>query len=451
MIAGFTFWSLSVDLHWPVWLSVLVVLFVEAPLMGLIIERVLMRPLSRAGVDVTLTITLGLLLFLVGLATLIWDPETARVVPAFFASTSVGIGGIQVSGQEIMVVATAAVVAIVLRLFLYRTRMGTTLRGVVDNRELVALSGASPVRYAQLGWVIGSILAAVAGILLAADGHSRHHDTDPARDQRLRGGDGGTTAKSPPDLRRRPGPRPGAGLPGRIPAGRSFLTQLQPVVPMVFLFAALLIFPERRIELRSPSLRMPRVASGWESAGGAIVFVGFVWLVSGWLSQANQETAAHGIAVGLVMLSLVLLTGYGGQVSLCQLTFAGLGAFAMGRVAGGDSWIGSAGRGRPVSRRRRLGRLACASSAGPLPCPGDPGVRVRPWITASSRTARPGAERRDPDRAADALRAVDAIRPGVPRLHQRRIRPVRRWHPAAFAVRSTGVGSSPWRAVPPRR
>ena len=45
-------------------------------------------------------------------------------------------------------------------------------------------------------------------------------------------------------------------------------------------------------------------------------------------------------AFAIVILSLVLLTGYGGQISLAQMTFAGLGAFAMGRVAGGDSLWG---------------------------------------------------------------------------------------------------------------
>jgi branched-chain amino acid transport system permease protein len=44
--------------------------------------------------------------------------------------------------------------------------------------------------------------------------------------------------------------------------------------------------------------------------------------------------------LGIIMLSLVLLVGYAGQVSLCQMTFAGLGAFAMGQVASGASWWG---------------------------------------------------------------------------------------------------------------
>ncbi len=64
------------------------------------------------------------------------------------------------------------------------------------------------------------------------------------------------------------------------------------------------------------------------------------WVVSAHLSSANLATAGHGMAFAIIMLSLVLLVGYGGQVSLCQLTFAGLGAFAMGEVAGGGSWLG---------------------------------------------------------------------------------------------------------------
>ena len=47
-------------------------------------------------------------------------------------------------------------------------------------------------------------------------------------------------------------------------------------------------------------------------------------------------TLAAGLALGIVGLSLVLLTGYAGQVVLCQLTFMGVGAFVMGKVAGGS-------------------------------------------------------------------------------------------------------------------
>ena len=51
-------------------------------------------------------------------------------------------------------------------------------------------------------------------------------------------------------------------------------------------------------------------------------------------------TVSTGLVFGIVALSLVLLTGYAGQVSLCQLTFVGIGSFAMGHIAGGGSWLG---------------------------------------------------------------------------------------------------------------
>ena len=46
------------------------------------------------------------------------------------------------------------------------------------------------------------------------------------------------------------------------------------------------------------------------------------------------------MALGIVGLSLVLLTGYSGQVSLCQFSFMGIGAFLMGKIAGGGSLLG---------------------------------------------------------------------------------------------------------------
>jgi branched-chain amino acid transport system permease protein len=59
------------------------------------------------------------------------------------------------------------------------------------------------------------------------------------------------------------------------------------------------------------------------------------------LTSTNLQYATQGLSLGIVMLSLVLLTGYGGQVSLCQLTFAGLGAYAMSKVGGsGGSLLG---------------------------------------------------------------------------------------------------------------
>ena len=58
-------------------------------------------------------------------------------------------------------------VAVALRLLFYSTRTGVALRAVVDDPELLAMSGCSPNRMSQYGWILGFVMAALAGVLLA--------------------------------------------------------------------------------------------------------------------------------------------------------------------------------------------------------------------------------------------------------------------------------------------
>src|SRR5205085_11636743 len=86
--------------------------------------------------------------------------------------------------------------------------------------------------------------------------------------------------------------------------------------------------------------RPPRVASLRESLVAGAGFVAIAAVLSAVLSPDNLFTAGQGIVFAIIMLSLVLLTGYAGQVSLAQMTFVGIGAFSMGKFFGGDSLWG---------------------------------------------------------------------------------------------------------------
>ena len=111
--------------------------------------------------------------------------------------------------------------------------------------------------------------------------------------------------------------------------------------------------------------------------------MGLALLIGPTLSKSNLQTASHGVVLGVIMLSLVLLIGYGGQVSLCQMTFAGLGAFAMGQVANGASWWGvlaAVGLAAAVGAIIALRRCACAGSTWRW----RPSRSRRPWIPGSS-------------------------------------------------------------------
>jgi branched-chain amino acid transport system permease protein len=77
-----------------------------------------------------------------------------------------------------------------------------------------------------------------------------------------------------------------------------------------------------------------------QSLLGAVVLIVVGTILALSVGGAALQPLTQGLALGIVGLSLVLLTGYAGQISLCQLTFLGVGAFVMGKISGGDSWWG---------------------------------------------------------------------------------------------------------------
>ena len=334
MVAAFTYWQLTVDWGVPSWLGLPLVLLVLAPLLGALVERVLVRPLYGAPVGVTLVVTLGLLLSLIGLANIAWPPTVTRVLPKFFDGRTVTLSSLVISGNQLLVILAAAAVAVSLRLLFTRTVTGIAMRAVVDDQDLVALAGTYPQQVAQLSWALGASLAALAGILLA-----------PLVNLDILGLTllviNGYAAAMVGRLRSLPLTVAGAlalGLGDAYLVGYApgdVVDVIKPALPMFLLFGAVLFLRQER--LRSGSLtgvRMPRTPSLRQSVASGAVLVVVVWWLSGQLGEGRLATVGQGLVLGFIMLSLVLLSGYGGQVSLCQMTFVGLGAFAMGRVGG---------------------------------------------------------------------------------------------------------------------
>jgi len=349
MFAAFSYWQLTVAWHWPPLVALALLLLVGAPLLGAAVEVVLMRRLYGATADRMLMVTLGLLLILVGVAVAIWgNPANPQIVPPFFAGHSVTIAGVVVTWQQLLVVLAAAAIALTLRVFFKRFRAGIAMRAVVDDPELLALAGASPHRIARHGWMLGISLAALAGILLAPAVGSTGLNVDTLTLLVINGYAAAVVGR----LRNLPLTFAGGlalgladayaigYLPGRLPD--SIVSQIPSVMPIVFLFIALLLIPAARLVAagRLPVHMPARVAGGRESVAGAILLVAAVAVVSPLLNGLALSSVSQGFALGIVALSLVLLTGYAGQVSLCQLTFLGVGAYTMAKVGGGGSWWG---------------------------------------------------------------------------------------------------------------
>lgn len=343
MLAAFTYWQLSVPWGWPVPLALAAVLLVLAPLFGVLVERLLIRPVQGAPVDLSLVITLGLLLSLIGLASLLWKPTTARVLPEFFAGRDVQLGSLAVTVNQLVVVAIALCVALALKVFFSRTRTGIAMRAVVDDPKLAAMTGVRPARIQQLSWALGASLASLAGILLAP---LVTLDIFLLTLLVINGYAAALVGR----LKSLPLTAVGAlllGLSvtyavGYLPSG-GILSQVQAVIPMAFLFVVLVLLKPARLQTSTGSgPAVPTVPGLRQSlAWAGVVVVGAVAL-STTLSASGLATGARTFALAMTLLSLVLLTGYSGQVSLCQLTFVGLGAFAMGTVGAGPLGLLSA-------------------------------------------------------------------------------------------------------------
>jgi branched-chain amino acid transport system permease protein len=330
MMAAFLYWELRVNQHWPAPVALVAVILVAAPLAGAVIERFLMRGLNNATFATSLVVTVGLMLGLVGLANTVWEPESRRLPEFFGRDSGFRIVDAFVTWHQVITVAVAIAVAFALRFILYRARIGVAMRAQVDDRNLAALNGGRPGRISMMSWALGSSLAAVAGILLAPLLQLNVLVLTVLVVNAF-------AAAMVGRLRNLPHTFVGAlvlGLAesyavGYLPRGGIF-QNFKPAIPTLFLFLVLLAMPEARLRgarlaraarTHSPSLR--------ESLVGAGVVVLAAYALTGMVDDADLLRLGEALALGLIMLSLVPLTGYGGQVSLCQMTFAGLGAFAM--------------------------------------------------------------------------------------------------------------------------
>jgi branched-chain amino acid transport system permease protein len=340
MLMAFVYWQVRYDWGWPTPVSLAFVLLVAAPLLGALVERTLARNLARASLVSSLVVTIGLLLVLMAVALNIWPPEGRRV-DGFFSPGGFDLGPVFVTWHQATTVLVALAVAIGLRLLMFRTRAGVTMRAVVDHRSLATLTGARPGLTSALSWALGASLAALAGILLA-----------PVLQLNVQALTllvvNAYAAAMVGRLRSVPLTFVGAlvlGLVesyavGYLPSDGIF-TNLRVAMPTLLLFVALLLIPEGRVRPGADIVaRMPRptgLSRSVLAAAGLVAAAGLFALLA---DEATLSRVAPGLALGLVALSLVPLTGWAGQVSLCQMTFAGLGAFAMAELAPGGSAVG---------------------------------------------------------------------------------------------------------------
>jgi branched-chain amino acid transport system permease protein len=164
MFSTFIAWGLT-EAGIAVGLAVLITLAVSF-VGGMVIERVIIRPVE-GGQELTLVVvTLGLFILINGLARWIWGPQN-RGFPRLFPDDPVAVGSIETSVEALALVAVLLGVAGVLYLIFQRTRLGLAMRAAAVNPEASRIVGIPVGRMLMLGWGMAAVCGAVAGVLVA--------------------------------------------------------------------------------------------------------------------------------------------------------------------------------------------------------------------------------------------------------------------------------------------
>jgi len=346
MFFAFVYWQLKAPTESGGWglpsvPSLIVVIFVVAPLLGAVIERLVMRQLADAPLVAKLVATIGLLAFFIGLADTIWSGSTYRTVGTFFGQSGFSIPSLASSAQtnetfiqwyRMITIFTGVGIALLLRVLLFRTRVGIAMRAVVDNRDLAGLNGVKPGRVSMFAWALGSAMAAVAGILLAQE--FGNFDSQVLTLFIVEAFAAAIIGR----LRSLPMTLVGGAVIGlSLSFQREFLAfparwaslGRQGVIPGIILFVALLFLPQARIEGRKMARAVTaRVPSMRTAAIGFAVFFAAIAVLCAITSDSSLIHVEAGVVVAFIMLSLVPLTGWAGHISFAQVTFAGFGAWA---------------------------------------------------------------------------------------------------------------------------
>jgi branched-chain amino acid transport system permease protein len=150
---------------WPYWAAFVVVLVISFA-GGVLLERILIRPVERAPVLTIVMVTLGLAIALNGLIGWIWGAET-RSFPGAFSTRPIHVGSVTFSIQDAGFIAVMLAAVLCLYLFFRFTKAGLGLRAAAAGGEASRLLGVRVGWMLALGWGIATMLGALSGMMTA--------------------------------------------------------------------------------------------------------------------------------------------------------------------------------------------------------------------------------------------------------------------------------------------
>ena len=348
------------------WPALLITLAISA-VMGALAYLLIFRPLRNHRPVAKAVASIGLMGLLTAIVT--YQAGTAVVlVNPIFPQNHVSFLGVDISVDRLLLAATIIGIGIVLTLLFRFTRFGLATRASAETEMGALVSGLSPDRIALVNWIISFVVSGIAGVLiaplvplvpgtytlfivpaLAAAVVGRFHSLGWA-----------ITA--------------GLGI-GALESLSVYLNGVHPdfpagagqLIPLVLVLVVLAFrgqtMPSRGTLVQVTLGRAPR--PHWRIAT-AIVGTG-VGIAAIYLFTGNDRAALYSSMItAVITLSLVVVTGYTGQISLAQLTLAGVSAYILSTFA--TSW------GIPFPIAPLLSALVAAAAGVVI---GIPALRVR--------------------------------------------------------------------------
>ena len=341
-VAAFTFYELWVTAGVPWGFALVITLVGLSLVLGLSLERFGAR-LSRVPLALRVVATVGIILVVESFYYLVYGPS-ARLFPEFLPTETFRVGGVDVGYDKVIIVGISIIVTGALYLLFRTTQLGRQMQAVVDDSRLLDLTGASSTSVRRWAWVAGCFLVALSGMLLAPS-----VDLDPEILTLLIVQAFGAAAIggfSSIPLTWVGGLAIGIAesLTTKYVNSTSILGGLPPSIPFLVLFGVILFRHRDRVSqafsTTSQSLTLDRWRAPLRVQGaGAVIVLAFLVLVPMW-DAVHLGAWTLGLTNILLLLSLGLLVRLSGQVSLCQVSFAAVGAAAFSHLAGsGVPWL----------------------------------------------------------------------------------------------------------------
>ncbi len=153
---------------WAVLLLALLIACVVAAALNFVIEKVAYRPLRTSPKLATLITAIGMSILLQTLAMIIWKPNY-KPYPTLLPSAPFNIGGAVITPTQVLILSVTAVALAALSWLVSRTKLGRAMRATAENPRVAGLMGVKPDMVISATFIIGAVLAAIAGVMWAAN------------------------------------------------------------------------------------------------------------------------------------------------------------------------------------------------------------------------------------------------------------------------------------------